>query len=144
MVEAIMYVIIGFLLGWLLALPVIPLVHRRAVRLTLRQLESSLPMSMAEFQADKDQLRAEFAMSTRRLEMSTQQLKDKTVSLLVRLSQKDDAISRLKTDRYALKTEVMDLKMQIGAFQKQLTGVNNRTDARLHVVRQMSPRRMFH
>ncbi len=138
-----MYVIIGFLLGWLLALPVIPLVHRRAVRLTLRQLESSLPMSMAEFQADKDQLRAEFAMSTRRLEMSTQQLKDKTVSLLVRLSQKDDAINRLKTDRYALKTEVMDLKMQIGAFQKQLTGVNNRTDAQLHVVRQMSPRRMF-
>ena len=49
MVEAIMYVIIGFLLAWLLALPVIPLVHRRAVRLTLRQLESSLPMSMAEF-----------------------------------------------------------------------------------------------
>ena len=45
--------------------------------------------------------------------MSTQQLKDKTVSLLVRLSQKDDAINRLKTDRYALKTEVMDLKMQI-------------------------------
>ena len=122
MVEAIMYVIIGFLLGCLLALPVIPLVHRRAVRLTLRQLESPLPMSMAEFQADKDQLRAEFAMSTRRLEMSTQQLKDKTVSLLVRLSQKDDAINRLKTDRYALKTEVMDLKMQIGASKNSLLG----------------------
>ena len=140
MVEDIMYMTIGFLLGCLLT--IIPLVHRRAVRLT-RRVESSLPLSLAEFQADKDQLRAEFAMSTRRLEMNAQQLKDKTVSLLVHLSQKSDAINRLKTDRDILKTAVMDLKIQIGALQKQLTGVNNRTDAR-HVVRQMSPRRMFH
>ena len=141
MVEDIMYMTIGFLLGCLLT--IIPLVHRRAVRLTRREVESSLPLSLAEFQADKDQLRAEFAMSTRRLEMNAQQLKDKTVSLLVHLSQKSDAINRLKTDRAVLKTEIMNLKMQIGALQKQLTGVNNRTDAR-HVVRQMSPRRMFH
>ena len=141
MVEDIMYMTIGFLLGCLLT--IIPLVHRRAVRLTRREVESSLPLSLAEFQADKDQLRAEFAMSTRRLEMNAQQLKDKTVSLLVHLSQKSDAINRLKTDRDILKTAVMDLKIQIGALQKQLTGVNNRTDAR-HVVRQMSPRRMFH
>ena len=144
MVEDIMYITIGFLLGCLLAITIIPLVHRRAVRLTRREVESSLPLSVAEFQADQDQLRAEFAMSTRRLEMNAQQLKDKTVSLLVHLSQKSDAINRLKTDRAVLKTEIMDLKMQIGVLQKQLNGVNNRTDARLHVVRRMSPRRMFH
>ena len=57
--------------------------------------------------------------------MNAQQLKDKTVSLLVHLSQKSDAINRLKTDRDILKTEVMDLKIQIGALQKQLNGVNN-------------------
>ena len=36
------------------------------------------PVSMAEIRADKDRLRAEFAMSTRRLEMSVEQLKGKT------------------------------------------------------------------
>jgi hypothetical protein len=46
----------------------IPLVHARTVRLTTRRLEAVLPESMAEVQAEKDLLPAEFAMSTRRLE----------------------------------------------------------------------------
>ena len=59
-----------FLVASLFGLVLIPLVHNRAVRLTMRRLEAATPLSMAEIQADKDQLRAEFAMSTRRLEMS--------------------------------------------------------------------------
>jgi hypothetical protein len=34
----------------------------------MKQLEASMPASVAEIHADKDQLRAEFAVSTRRLE----------------------------------------------------------------------------
>ena len=59
---------IGFLLAALSVLVVAPLVHGRAVRLTTRRLEATIPLSMAEVHADKDLLRAEFAMSTRRLE----------------------------------------------------------------------------
>jgi hypothetical protein len=78
MIELIMFVGIGFLLAGLLAVGVIPLVHARAVRLTTRRLEAMNPSSIAEIQADKDLLRAEFAMSTRRLEMSVEELKAKT------------------------------------------------------------------
>src|SRR3569833_4736933 len=78
MVEPLMYFAIGFLVAMLCALMLLPLVHNRAVRLTTRRLEAATPMSKAEIQADKDQLRAEFAMSTRRLEMSVDQLKSKT------------------------------------------------------------------
>jgi hypothetical protein len=47
-------------------------VHNHArVRLTTRQLEAKIPSSMPEILADKDLLRAEFAMSTRRLETSS-------------------------------------------------------------------------
>ncbi len=53
---------------------------------------------MAEIQADKDQLRAEFAMSTRRLEMSVEQLKAKSTSQLAELGKKTDAINRLKVE----------------------------------------------
>ena len=75
MIESIMYVGIGFLTAGLLVIGVIPLVHARAVRLTMRRLEALTPLSMAEIQADKDLLRAEFAMSTRRLELSVEQIK---------------------------------------------------------------------
>ena len=47
------------------------------------------PLSMAEIQADKDQLRAEFAMSTRRLEMSVEQMKAKTHEPARRTRQED-------------------------------------------------------
>ncbi|WP_439924269.1 hypothetical protein [Nitrobacter sp. JJSN] len=98
MVEPIMYLAIGFLVSMLCGLMVMPLVHNRAVRLTTKRLEAATPLSMAEIQADKDQLRAEFAMSARRLEMSVDQLKRKTASQSAELGKKADAINRLKVE----------------------------------------------
>src|SRR6266851_9091152 len=98
MIEPIMFVGIGFLVAGLLVIGVIPLVHARAERLTTRRLEALTPLSMAEIQAEKDQLRAEFAMSTRRLEMSVEQLKAKTTNQLAEIGKKSDAIGRLKLD----------------------------------------------
>src|SRR5512133_3755401 len=98
MIEPIMYLAIGFLVSMLFGLVLVPLVHNRAVRLTMRRLEAATPLSMAEIQADKDQLRAEFAMSTRRLELSVEQMKAKTTSQLAELGKKTDAINRLKVE----------------------------------------------
>src|SRR5713101_8589961 len=98
MIEPIMYVGLGFLIACLIALAIIPFVHARAVRLTLRRLEAATPLSMAEIQADKDQLRAEFAMSTRRLEMSVDQMKAKTTGQLAEIGKKSEAVGRLKLE----------------------------------------------
>ena len=106
MIEPIMYVGIGFLIAGLLVIGAIPLVHARAVRLTMKRLEAITPMSMAEIQAEKDQLRAEFAMQTRRLEMSVEQMKAKTTSQLAEIGKKSEAIGRLRLELDA-KTESM-------------------------------------
>src|SRR6476646_9294944 len=98
MIEPIMFVGIGFLVAGLLVIGVIPLVHARAVRLTQRRLEAATPMSMGEIRADKDQIRAEFAMSTRRLEMSVEQMKAKTTGQLAEIGKKTDAINQLKKE----------------------------------------------
>jgi chromosome segregation ATPase len=98
MIEPIMYGAIGFLIAGLLVIGFIPLVHARAERLTTRRMEALTPLSMAEIQAEKDQLRAEFAMSTRRLEMSVEQLKAKTTNQLTEIGRKSDAIGRLKLE----------------------------------------------
>jgi chromosome segregation ATPase len=98
MVEPIMYFGIGFLVAALLALMFFPLVHSRAVRLTVRRMEAATPLTIAEIRADKDQLRAEFAMSTRRLEMSVEQMKARATSQLAELGKKTDAINQLKKE----------------------------------------------
>src|SRR3982751_5530622 len=127
MIEPIMYFGLGFLIASLLGLVIVPLVHARAVRLTARRLEAATPVSMAEIQADKDQLRAEFAMSTRRLEMSVDQLKAKTTSQLAELGKKTDAISRLKAELgektatiFALEAREKSLKDQLHTTEDEL------------------------
>jgi hypothetical protein len=115
MIETIMYLGIGFLFAGLIGVAFMPLVHGRAVRLTIRRLEAALPRSMEEIRADKDLVRAEFAMSMRRLEMSVEQLKTKSTSQLAELGRKGDAINRLKVERDALKVEIVALKTQIEA-----------------------------
>ena len=98
MIEPIMYIGIGFLVAGLLVIGVIPLVHARAVRLTMRRLEALTPLSMAEIQAEKDQLRAGFAMSMRRLEITVEQLKAKVTNQLTEIGRKSEAIGRLKLE----------------------------------------------
>jgi chromosome segregation ATPase len=120
MIEPIMYFGIGFLVAALVGLVVIPLVHGRAVRLTMRRLEAATPLSMAEIQADKDQLRAEFAMSTRRLEMSVEQLKSKTTSQLAELGKKGDAINHLKIELGEKTATIFALEARDKALRDQL------------------------
>jgi chromosome segregation ATPase len=120
MIEPIMYFSIGFLVAMLCALMVVPLVHNRAVRLTTRRLEAATPLSMAEIQADKDQLRAEFAMSARRLEMSVEQLKNRTTSQLAELGKKTDAINRMKIELGEKNATIFALEAREKAMKDQL------------------------
>src|SRR5262252_2853124 len=98
MIESIMYFGIGFLVASLIGLVIVSLVHNRAARLTARRLEAATPLSMAEIQADKDQLRAEFAISTRRLELSIEQLKARSTNQLSEIGKQAETIAILKHD----------------------------------------------
>jgi chromosome segregation ATPase len=120
MIEPIMYFGIGFLVAALIGLVVVPLVHGRAVRLTMRRLEAATPLSMAEIQADKDQLRAEFAMSTRRLEVSVENLRTKSTSQLAELGKKGDAINRLKIELGEKTATIFALEARDKALRDQL------------------------
>jgi chromosome segregation ATPase len=98
MIEAIMFFSLGFLGASLIALVLLSAVWHRAVRLTTKRIEGAIPVSMVEIQADKDQLRAEFAMSTRRLENSVEQLKFKTTEQLTEIGRKSESIRLLKNE----------------------------------------------
>ena len=135
MVEPIMYLAIGFLLSMLCGLAVVPLVHNRAVRLTTRRLEAATPLSMAEIQADKDQLRAEFAMSARRLEMSVDQLKNKTTSQLAELGKKSDAINRMKIELGEKNATIFALEAREKAVKEQLRATEEEFNAKTEGLR---------
>jgi len=125
MLELMMYFTIGFLAAGIVALVVIPRVHGRAVRLTTRRLEAAIPPSITEVQAEKDLQRAEFAMSTCRLEASVEQLNERYTSQLVELGRKSDALGRLKLERDAQHAEIVALKIEVEALRAQLAQTAN-------------------
>jgi len=135
MIEPIMYLAIGFLVSMLFGLMIVPLVHNRAVRLTTKRLEAATPLSMAEIQADKDQLRAEFAMSARRLEMSVDQLKNKTTSQLAELGKKTDAINRMKLELGEKNATIFSLEAREKAIKEQLRATEEEFTAKTESLR---------
>ena len=135
MIEPIMYLAIGFLVSMLFGLMIVPLVHNRAVRLTTRRLEAATPLSMAEIQADKDQLRAEFAMSARRLEMNVDQLKNKTTSQLAELGKKSDAINRMKIELGEKNATIFSLEAREKAVKEQLRATEEEFAAKTEMLR---------
>ena len=135
MIEPIMYLAIGFLVSMLFGLMIVPLVHNRAVRLTTKRMEAATPLSMAEIQADKDQLRAEFAMSARRLEMSVDQLKSKTTSQLAELGKKSDAINRMKLELGEKNATIFSLEARDKAMREQLRATEEEFTAKTEALR---------
>jgi chromosome segregation ATPase len=91
---------------------------------------------MAEIQADKDQLRAEFAMSTRRLELSVEQMKAKTTSQLAELGKKTDAINRLKVELGEKTAAVFSLEAREKALKDQLQATEAEHSVKIGALRE--------
>ncbi|MEP0941390.1 MAG: hypothetical protein ABJH63_07040 [Rhizobiaceae bacterium] len=137
MLESGLFFTLGFLCSALLALMVAPAIWRRAVVLTRNRIESSVPLTLNEIQADKDQLRAEFAMSTRRLEVNLESLKERASEQLVDINKKRDEllsledqhaekslrISELETQAAELRSEMRERESQLNATQTDLASV---------------------
>ncbi|HTV36622.1 MAG TPA: hypothetical protein VMF12_09330 [Xanthobacteraceae bacterium] len=98
MIEWLMLLGIGFLAGSLAMLAFVPVVHQRAVRLTMRNLVEATPLAMTEIRAEKDHLRAQFAMAVRRLEVNVEDMKTKGASQLAEIARKHAEIGGLKAE----------------------------------------------
>ncbi len=68
MIEQAIYFGLGCAAAGLLALAFLPVLWARAVRLTRQRLQLQIPVSMQEILADRDHLRAGFAVEQRKLE----------------------------------------------------------------------------
>src|ERR1700719_3066982 len=110
MVEQIMFIGIGFLIAGLLVIGVIPLVHARAVRLTMRRLEALTPLSIAEIQADKDQLRAEFSRKSEAIGRLKLELGEKTAALFALEAKEKQLSDDLQTTQTELAAKTVALE----------------------------------
>lgn len=128
MIESGLFFTLGFLCSAFLALMVAPAIWRRAVYLTRQKIESSIPLTLNEIQADKDQLRAEFAMSTRRLEVSLEQLKETAAEQMVEIGRRRNEAQLLEDEHSSLKSEIEGLQAQSEELRSKLREREDRLD----------------
>lgn len=108
MIEWLMFGALGFLLGCLLALMLAPPLWNRAVKLTTRRLEATMPMSLIDIQADKDQLRAEFAIELRKVEVALDKAKDKAARELIEANKRRVDIQVLNTELGTVRNQLQE------------------------------------
>jgi len=109
-IENIMYFALGLLVAGLVSLIILPAVWKRAVRLTKRRIEAATPITMAEFRADKDQLRAEFALTTRKLEINVETLRKRLAEQLSDVNQGRSDLGQLRVEREQYLQTVKELE----------------------------------
>jgi len=142
MVEQAMFFGLGFLAACLITIFVANAVWRRAVRLTTRRVQAAMPVSLAEIKADRDQLRAEFALSTRKLELAVEEMKTKSHQQIVDIGRKNEQLrillGEVKDRTEAVKTgearektlrdELLASEARIGDLTRALREAETRLD----------------
>ena len=119
MVQSIMLLALGFLLATLIFLLLAPVVWRRAGRLATKRLKASLPISLTDFHAEKDQLRADHAIQIRGLEINLDRAKEKTALQMV-------DIGRQRAENMTLTVQIRDLRSALSE-RKSLISVMEQT-----------------
>ncbi len=105
-IQTLMLVALGFSAAALLGSFLAPFYRRRAARLATDELRRSVPLTAAEIAADKDRLRADFALKIHALETKLGDAEFDTARQLVEINRRDASINKLESDVGRLKTDL--------------------------------------
>jgi chromosome segregation ATPase len=123
-IEQVMIFALGFLFAGLAALAFAPAFWRRANRLTRRRLETQVPLSVQEILAERDQLRAEFAVEQRRVELRVAQMNLAYAADRGELGRRAVEISALKDNLAQGIQENRELEHALANLQADLSQVS--------------------
>jgi len=113
-IEAAMYMALGFCTAGLIGLAILPAFYRRAARLTEEALRAVNPSSYAEVRAAQDQARARHAIELRRVERQLDGERAKAAKHHLEASRLRTEIDDVRRSHLA---RIADFESQIGALQ---------------------------
>jgi hypothetical protein len=121
LIETAMIFALGFLVASLLGLLVLPAVNARAARLARRRAEARLPLSPGEIAAERDYLRAQFAIRERRLERAVEAAKAKRHGDMAAIGAGTMKAAALARDIEARDAELATVRSRNGILDASLT-----------------------
>lgn len=101
-----MLVALGFFVAALIGFLLAPFYRRRAQRLAIGGLKATMPLTSQEIAADKDRLRAQFALTIHRLERKMEEATHAAAKQMVEINRRDAGISALEGEVQRLGTSL--------------------------------------
>jgi hypothetical protein len=126
-----MLVALGFFAASLLGLLVASAFWSRAVRLTTARIKQSMPVSEPEIRADRDRLRAEYAIKVHKIEVQLDQAKLERARQLIDINRRDASISTLETDVVRLRADLEENQNARRVLEQTVADRLPRVEARL-------------
>ncbi|HEX2840254.1 hypothetical protein [Hyphomicrobium sp.] len=95
-IQSAMLVALGFFAAGLIGFLLAPFYGRRSARIATDKLRATMPLSSAEIAADKDRLRATYALTIHKLEQKVEKANYSAARQRVELNRRDAGISELE------------------------------------------------
>ncbi|WP_428674181.1 hypothetical protein [Roseibium sp.] len=114
MIEAAMYMALGFCTAGLIGLAILPAFYRRAARLTEEALRAVNPSSYAEVRAAQDQARAQHAVDLRRVERQLDAEREKAARFQIEAA---GLKAKLENLQKTFSTRETELETRVAAFE---------------------------
>jgi chromosome segregation ATPase len=135
--ETIMLVTLGFVLAALLAMFLGRLIWSYAVTLGKRRTERSAPATIAALKAERDQLRAESAMMSRKLELRLDDLKTRLAEQTAEVSRNRNRIDHLIEELEKRNATIAERDEQIAELGKQFEPLEIELATRTQAMQQL-------
>ncbi len=126
-----MFFLVGFLVAGLIALLFLPVLARRATRLSEARARLTAPLSHQQAIAERDQLRAEHAVDRRRLEQRMAALQDSVAvhradlgRRATKIVQLEDASAERLAEITAQRSEVAQKNQEIQSLEAELSAAS--------------------
>ncbi len=119
-IEEGLFFALGFCSAALLAFACLPAVWRRALRLTTRRLERLVPLSGEEVAADRDALRAGFAVEQRRIEQRLERSERARAEALIESGRRESRIAERDAEIARGKVAVAANEAALGQLSRDL------------------------
>lgn len=136
-IQSGMLIALGFLAATLLGLLAAPAFWSRAVRLTTRRIKDTMPLSELEIEADRDRIRAEYAIKMHKLETLVEQVKLAGARQQIEINRRDARVNMLEADLEQLRASYEEAQNARRVLEQTIADRLPRVEGRLTEARKV-------
>ncbi|MFV0369718.1 MAG: hypothetical protein ACK5KM_14795 [Hyphomicrobiaceae bacterium] len=136
-IQSVMLVALGVLSAAFVVLLLVPFYRRRAERLAVAEVKRHMPMTEAEIRADKDRLRAEYAIRIHQLETRVDEAAHQAARQKIELNRRDGAINDLEGEIGTLTSALEEHENARRVLEQSITDRLPMVEERLNNAREL-------